>query len=65
MEMRPNSRGVMKAIPNVNYIYNQYMGGVDLADCQIQVYDPDQRSVKMWKKLLINLLLRVVGESND
>ena len=37
------------------------MGGVDLADQHIQVYDPDFRSVKLWKKLLVNMILRVIG----
>ena len=37
------------------------MGGVDLADQHIQVYDQDFRSVKPWKKLLVNMILRVIG----
>jgi hypothetical protein len=43
-----NSRGVEKRVPNVVDIYNRKMGGVDLADQHIQVYDPDFRSVKLW-----------------
>ena len=35
------------------------MGRVDLADQHIQVYDPDFRSVKLWKKLLV----RVIGNA--
>lgn len=48
-------------VPKVVDIYNRKMGGVDLADQHIQVYDPDFRSVKLWKKLLVNMILRVVG----
>ncbi|CAG2204877.1 unnamed protein product [Mytilus edulis] len=33
------------------------MGGVDLGDQLLSVYDPDIRSVKLWKKILVNLLL--------
>ncbi|XP_046576285.1 uncharacterized protein LOC124284261 [Haliotis rubra] len=33
------------------------MGGVDLGDQLIAVYDPQVRSVKLWKKILINFLL--------
>jgi hypothetical protein len=36
------------------------MGGVDLADQHIQAYDPDFRSVKLWKKLLVKVILRVI-----
>ena len=39
------------------------MGGVDLADQHIQVYEPDFRSVKLWKKLLVNMILRVIGNA--
>ena len=56
-----NSRGVEKRIPKVVDIYNRKMGGVDLADQHIQVYDQDFRSVKLWKKLLVNMILRVIG----
>ncbi|VDI18435.1 Hypothetical predicted protein [Mytilus galloprovincialis] len=33
------------------------MGGVDLGDQLLSVYDPDIRSVKLWKKILVNLIL--------
>ena len=36
-----NNRGVEKRVPKVVDIYNRKMGGVDLADQHIQVYDPD------------------------
>lgn len=60
-----NSRGVEKRVPRVVDIYNRKMGGVDLADQHIQVYDPDFRSVKLWKKLLINMILRVIGKTRN
>ena len=36
-----NSRGVEKRVPKVVDIYNRKMGGDDLADQHIHVYDPD------------------------
>lgn len=60
IENRENSRGIERQITNVNNMYNKYMGGVDLGDAKIQTYDSEMRSVKMWKKLLINILLRIV-----
>ncbi|CAC5365771.1 unnamed protein product [Mytilus coruscus] len=58
-----NSRGVERHVPKVVDIYNRKMGSVDLADQHIQVYDPDFRSVKLWKKLFINMILRVIGNA--
>ena len=43
--------------PNVVIEYNKYMGGVDLADSLIRTYSPAFRSMKMWKKVFINMLL--------
>uniref|UniRef100_A0A8W8JEB0 C1q domain-containing protein n=1 Tax=Magallana gigas TaxID=29159 RepID=A0A8W8JEB0_MAGGI len=37
------------------------MGGVDLSDKSLELYDPDIRSNKMWKRVLFNLLLRVIS----
>ena len=56
-----NARGVRREVPTVVNLYNKKMGGVDLGDQHIQSYDPDVRSLKMWKKLLINMILRVIG----
>nr|XP_034309191.1 piggyBac transposable element-derived protein 4-like [Crassostrea gigas] len=55
-----NARGVEIQIPAVNCVYNQKMGGVDLSDKSLELYDPDIRSNKMWKRILFNLLLRVI-----
>uniref|UniRef100_A0A8W8JBR7 PiggyBac transposable element-derived protein domain-containing protein n=1 Tax=Magallana gigas TaxID=29159 RepID=A0A8W8JBR7_MAGGI len=56
-----NARGVEIQIPAVNCMYNQKMGGVDLSDKSLELYDPDIRSNKMWKRVLFNLLLRVIS----
>ncbi|KAJ8316738.1 hypothetical protein KUTeg_005684 [Tegillarca granosa] len=58
-----NSRGVERELPNVAVVYNSKMGGVDLSDQHISYYSPDIRSVKMWKKVLMNLLSRVIANS--
>ena len=42
--------------------YNQWMGGVDLSDALVKKYLPTMKATKMWKKLLINLLLRMTGK---
>ncbi|KAJ8318238.1 hypothetical protein KUTeg_003329 [Tegillarca granosa] len=60
IEVSENGRGVQKLIPNATRVYNKLMGGVDLGDSMIQTYDPDFRSLKMWKRVLVNLLLRIV-----
>ncbi|XP_065924938.1 uncharacterized protein [Magallana gigas] len=39
------------------------MGGVDLSDKSLELYDPDIRSNKMWKRILFNLLLRVISNA--
>ncbi|CAG2190100.1 unnamed protein product [Mytilus edulis] len=58
-----NARGVRREVPTVVNLYNKKMGGVDLGDQHIQSYDPDVRSLKMWKKLLINMILRVIANA--
>ncbi|XP_062579768.1 piggyBac transposable element-derived protein 4-like [Saccostrea cucullata] len=55
-----NARGVEVDVPEVNLVYNKKMGGVDLSDKALELYDPDVRSNKMWKKILINFLLRIL-----
>ncbi|VDI33309.1 Hypothetical predicted protein [Mytilus galloprovincialis] len=56
MENHANSRGQESEVPHVVSLYNRTMGGVDLGDQLISEYTPDIRSLKMWKKVLINLL---------
>ncbi|XP_049957670.1 piggyBac transposable element-derived protein 4-like [Schistocerca serialis cubense] len=40
--------------------YNEYMGGVDLADQMSTLYDLDRKSDKWWKKVSYKLLLTIV-----
>ena len=46
-------------------MYNKLMGGVDMADQLLTTYDPNVKSVKLWKKLLMNVLLRITGKSSE
>ena len=57
-----NSRGVAQSGPEVVYDYNKWMGGVDLGDQLISHYDPSIRGRKMWKKMLINILMTASGD---
>ena len=49
-ETATNSKGKEKVAPGLIHTYNETMGGVDLGDQLLTVYDPDIRSVKLWKK---------------
>lgn len=62
MENHANSRGQENEVPHVVSLYNRTMGGVDLGDQLISEYTPDIRSLKMWKKVLINLLATAEGQ---
>ncbi|CAG2247875.1 unnamed protein product [Mytilus edulis] len=57
LETASNSKGKEKVAPGVVHTYNENMGGVDLENQLLSVYDPDIRSVKLWKKIFVNLLL--------
>jgi len=54
--------GSRKQIPGVVLLYNNTMGGVDLGDQLLQEYHPNMRSIKMWKKLLMNFLVTATGK---
>ncbi|XP_069130846.1 piggyBac transposable element-derived protein 4-like [Argopecten irradians] len=58
-----NAKGVDVNIPAVNDLYNKKMGGVDLSDKSVQAYDPDARTCKLWKRILINLLLKMMNNA--
>jgi hypothetical protein len=46
-------------VPKTVVMCNKLMGGVDMADQLLTTYDPNVKSVKLWKKLLMNVLLRI------
>ena len=48
-------------IPEVVERYNRTMGGVDRGDQLILQFEPHFRSVKLWKKILFNLLVTAAG----
>lgn len=49
--------------PQIISIYNSIMGGVDLADQMMAVYDPDRRTDKWWKRVFTKLLMAAVVNS--
>ena len=51
-----------RQIPQAIHLYNHSMGGVDLGDQLLQEYSPNLRSVKLWKKMLINFLVTTTGD---
>ncbi|XP_071111498.1 piggyBac transposable element-derived protein 4-like [Haliotis cracherodii] len=57
MEDCPNAKGRTLKIPSVVNMYNHTMGGVDLGDQFIKLYDPRLRSCKLWRKALFEVLL--------
>ena len=65
LENCANSRGVEHDVPKTVVMYNKLMGGVDMADQLLTTYDPNVKSVKLWKKLLMNVLLRITGKSSE
>jgi hypothetical protein len=57
LENYANSRGVEHDVPKTVVMYNNLMGGVDMADQLLTTYDPNVKSVKLWKKLLMNVFV--------
>ena len=57
-----NRHGRIENKPHIVQDYNKYMGGVDLCDMLLKKYSPGIRARKMWKKLLMNFLLRITGK---
>ncbi|CAG2214378.1 unnamed protein product [Mytilus edulis] len=51
-----NSKGRVVSAPSVVHKYNQTMGGVDLGDQLLLKFEPQFKSVKLWRKILFNLL---------
>ncbi|KAJ8311820.1 hypothetical protein KUTeg_010633 [Tegillarca granosa] len=52
-----NSKNKMQEAPGIVHLYKKYMGGVDLGDKLICVYDPEFRGKKLWRKILFNLIV--------
>ena len=60
---RVNRHGRLQDMPEPANDYNRWMGGVDLGDMLIKKFAPTMKSRKMWRKLLINMILRMTGKS--
>ena len=43
------------------YMYNETMGGVDLGDQLLLKFEPQFKGVKLWRKILFNLLVTASG----
>jgi hypothetical protein len=61
MLTKQNARGIEVTLLAVNDLYNRTMGGVDLSDKSVQAYDPDTRTFKLWRRILINILLKIMS----
>lgn len=55
-----NGEKVTTNCPTAIADYNRFMGGVDLSDQKICLYDFDRRSTKWWKKVFYKLLMTAV-----
>ncbi|XP_046394787.1 piggyBac transposable element-derived protein 4-like [Ischnura elegans] len=58
-----DGRKVKVDCPELICFYNKYMGGVDLSDQKVGVYDFDRRSNKWWKKVFYKVLMLAVVNS--
>ena len=56
-----NTRRIEVNLPAVTDIYNRKMGGIDLSDKTVQAYDPDTRTCKLWKRISVNILLKIMS----
>ena len=56
-----NGKGREISIPSVVDKYNHTMGGVDLGDQLILQFEPQFKSLKMWRKLLFHCLVTAAG----
>lgn len=49
--------------PDAVIFYNQYMGGIDLSDQMVTLYDLDRKSKKWWIKVFFRLMMTAVFNS--
>ena len=55
-----SARGRPTEKPKVVDYYNKYMGGVDMSDMMLYTYVDERKSLKMWKKVFINITGRML-----
>lgn len=62
---RKTKDGTRKEIscPESIHFYNKHMGGVDLSDQLVGLYDMDRKSLKWWKRVFYRLLMTSVVNS--
>ena len=56
-----NSRGMVVTVTSVVHKYNETMGGVDMGDQLLLKFEPQFKSIKLWKKILFYLLTTATG----
>ena len=59
-----NARGRARQGPAVVRLYNKHMGGVDLGDQILSYYDPDHKSLKLWKRILMTQLMTATSKKD-
>lgn len=61
MLRQTNSIGKQVRAPETVHRYNYNMGGVDVGDQMLLRYEPNMKSMKMWRKMLIHLIMTATG----
>jgi len=46
--------------PTAISVYNSFMGGVDLHDMMLSFYSDERKTVKVWKKMAMNIVRRML-----
>ncbi|XP_033758267.1 uncharacterized protein LOC117340612 [Pecten maximus] len=46
--------------PQVVTAYNRLMGGVDLSDAMVDVFEGERKTLKVWKKLILHIFQRIM-----
>ncbi|VDI78546.1 Hypothetical predicted protein [Mytilus galloprovincialis] len=60
LSTRYNAELVVNRKPKMITEYNKFMGGVDLNDMLTSFYEDGRKSTKMWKKIVFNIIHRMV-----
>jgi hypothetical protein len=65
MLRRTNSNWKSVNAPSVVHKYNETMGGVDLGDQLIGQYEPQFRSLKLWKNIFLRLIMEIMPKGQS
>ncbi|XP_049813555.1 piggyBac transposable element-derived protein 4-like [Schistocerca nitens] len=61
IEVQNKNKTVKK--PEIIHQYNQYIGGIDTSDMMLYAYLDERRTLRYWKKVAFNIMLRMVLNS--